>query len=491
MGPDATARQELRLAPIIVTEISVFVAAYATVNVQLFSFRIWFVSIALASIWNLCTNFAFLDPWRNTLNFGVCVVGFTMFMKLVEMTFMRERPKYDGQVACSEPSLLCKRCFINTLSYISDVRCLHWENDRPCPVPQDSRGDASHLQFYTHTFLRFLKHLFIYDTLHTFIESIGTLGTPQGDTIYRRRFTITKNLEIPVVHPAIPAVWITFMVGLVVCHSMTAAHYLCTLLTAPFACLPPSISPYSLPASILKKEWPPLFDNPLVATSLRDFWSRRWHATFRRNFWVVGARPGAFVGGSIASLVGNMVETVIPSGQLTSAGFGAGKPLRLTDEAKVLGARLGGVMGVFLMSGLLHDFGMWGMGQGMDFRHVTGYFLIQGIGLIVESALGTGKSGKGSNKQGVHNANASVGTSNDHTTVRSKQEQRPSNMFKNYLATLWVFMWVVVPATMMVEAWLGRGLSGMVLWPHSLSPTRWIFKLWNHFAFDEPILYTL
>ncbi|CAE7087994.1 unnamed protein product [Rhizoctonia solani] len=482
MGPDATIRQELRLAPIIATELSVLASAYATVNPRLFPFRIWFVSAALASIWNLCTNFAFLDPWMNTLNFGLCVVGFTMFMKLVEITFLHEPPKYRGQVACSEPSLLCRKCLINTISYVSDVRCLRWENDSPCTIPQDTRGDASHLQFYTHTFLLFLRHLFIYDTLHAIIESIGALGTPQGDTIYRHKFAITKNLEIPTVFPLIPAVWISLMVGLVVWHSMTTAHYLCTLLTAPLACLPASISPYSRPALALKKEWPPLFDNPLAATSLRDFWSRRWHASFRRNFWVVGARPGAYAGESIGSLIGNLLETAIPSGRLISAGFGAGKAPRLKDEAKVLGSRIGGVMGVFLMSGLLHDFGMWGMGRGMDFRHVTGYFLIQGIGLIVESALGIGKAEKGSDKQGVHNRNGSVGTPNDFATAKINQ-RRPPTTFKDYLMTLWVFIWVVVPATMMIEAWLGRGLAGVVLWPHSFSPARRVFKLWNQFAF--------
>ncbi|KAJ1302014.1 hypothetical protein OPQ81_000849 [Rhizoctonia solani] len=450
MGPDPAARQELRLAPVIATELSTFAVAYATVNPRLFPLRIWLVSIALALTWNLCTKFAFLDPWMNTLNFGICVVGVTMFMKLFEITFLREPPKYDGQVACSEPSLLCKRCFINTFSYIADARCLRWENDSPCTIPPDTRGDNSHLQFYTHTFFQFLKHLFIYDTLHAIIESIGKLGTPQGDTIYRRSFAITQNLELSVPHPMIPAVWIALMVGLVVWNSMSAAHYLFTLLTAPLACLPPSISPYSRSASALKKEWPPLFDNPLGAMSLRDFWSRRWHATFRRNFWVVGAKPGAFVGKSISGLVVSMTETVLPSEQLLSVRFGAAKAPRLKDDAKVLGMRVGAVMGVFLVSGLLHDFGMWGMGQGMDFRRVTGYFLVQGIGLVVEGALGLGKSEKGNNKEGTQNANGNT-NSND-AVGKIKQNRGPSTITnQDYLMTLLVAA-LTQPSKMGIQA---------------------------------------
>ncbi|KAF8755511.1 Membrane bound O-acyl transferase family [Rhizoctonia solani] len=349
MIPDAASRQEIRLAPILATELSTLAAVYATVNPRLFSLRIWLVSIALASTWNLCTNYALTDPWMNTFNFGICVAGFTTFMKLIEITVLHKPPKYNGGVPCSEPSFLCARCLKNSISYMLDIKCMYWENDSLCPVPSDDRGDASHLQFYTHTFLLFIKHLLICDTLHTIIESIGTLGTPQGDTIFRRTFAITKNLKLSVPHPAISAVYIAFMVGVFIWHFMSTVHCLCTLFTAPLACLPPSISPYSRPAAVLKKEWPPLFDNPLAATSVRDFWSRRWHACFRRNFFITGAKPGAIVGESIGSLAGSMADTI----------------------------RVGGVMGVFLMSGLLHDFGMWEWDKEWTFGVLPGTFLFR------------------------------------------------------------------------------------------------------------------
>ncbi|CEL63248.1 TRI7-like toxin biosynthesis protein [Rhizoctonia solani AG-1 IB] len=483
MVPDVTSRQEVGLVPIIATEISTLAVAYATVNPRLFPLRVWLVSIALASTWNLCTKYAFIDPWMNTFNFGICVAGITTFMKLVEITLLHEPPKYKGSAPCSEPSLLCKRCLRNAFSYISDIKCMYWDNDSPCAIPQDNRSDASHIQFYTQTFSQFLKHFLIYDTLHAIIESIGTLGTPQGDTIYRRTFAITENVKLSVPHPAISAIWITFMVGLVIWHSMSAAQYFCTLFTAPFACFPPTVSPYSRSASLLKKEWPPLFDNPLAATSIRDFWSHRWHSCFRRNFFITGAKPGAIVGESIGSLAGSVAEIIIPSGP-TSSGMDSRKStVRLKHEAKVLGKRVGGVMGVFLVSGLLHDFGMWGMGQGMDFRRVTGYFLIQGVGLIIENLLGLGNTKQGSNKQDARDSNRSAGNTNDDSTV-IKAAQMTSSTFGYWLTKLWVILWVLLPATMMAEAWVQRGIAGVVLWPHSLSPARWMFRLWNQFAFN-------
>lgn len=35
--------------------------------------------------------------------------------------------------------------------------------------------------------------------------------------------------------------------------------------------------------------WPPLFDDPFHATSLHDFWTRRWHASFRRVLLMTSA----------------------------------------------------------------------------------------------------------------------------------------------------------------------------------------------------------
>ncbi|QRV81944.1 membrane bound O-acyl transferase family protein [Ceratobasidium sp. AG-Ba] len=456
MGPDVAARQELTLKPILVCEICVFLAAYMTVNPRLFQLRLWFIPIALESIWYLCTNYAFSDPWLNTYNFGNCAVGFTMFMKLIELASLNEPPKYDGQPACSK-------------------QAIHWNNDSPCHIPEDKRRDSSHFKFYTDTLILFLKHLFYLDTLHALFANVGTLGMPQGDTIFRDAFALTSNYSIRLPHPLIGALFLTFGVGLVILNAMSAGHYLIMLLAAPLTWLPPSISPYALPASSLKKEWPPLFDHPLSAASLRDFWSNRWHAVFRRNFSASGGKPGMVVGKCLGEAIDEAAQTLTMTRDKT-----AEKNTRKEGQMSSLLMRMGGIMGVFLMSGLLHDVGMWGMGQGMDLRRVTGYFLIQGVGLMIETGLGLGQVNKHEHK-GPHKTNSSATNGNAYAHVNSSE----SSAKYRWLMKVWMLVWVTFPATMMMDAWLQRGLAGVVIVPHAYSPARALLRLWNDFAFGQ------
>jgi hypothetical protein len=43
--------------------------------------------------------------------------------------------------------------------------------------------------------------------------------------------------------------------------------------------------------------------------------------------------------------------------------------------------RLGALLGAFSVSGVIHDLGMWGLGKGMEFRSVSGFFLLTGMGV--------------------------------------------------------------------------------------------------------------
>ena len=42
-------------------------------------------------------------------------------------------------------------------------------------------------------------------------------------------------------------------------------------------------------------------------------------------------------------------------------------------------------MGAFFWSAVLHDFGMWGVGRGTEFWSIGGFFLMHGVGCILEA----------------------------------------------------------------------------------------------------------
>ncbi|KAH7885712.1 hypothetical protein F5I97DRAFT_1808491 [Phlebopus sp. FC_14] len=90
-------------------------------------------------------------------------------------------------------------------------------------------------------------------------------------------------------------------------------------------------------------QWPPVFDAPWLSTSLRDFWSHRWHQTMRHIFLSLGGQPSTYI-------------------------FG----------------RAGGVIGGFLFSGIFHDIELRAVGKGGNSLVVIGFFVMNGVGILLE-----------------------------------------------------------------------------------------------------------
>ncbi|KAI6037692.1 membrane bound O-acyl transferase family-domain-containing protein [Pisolithus marmoratus] len=88
-------------------------------------------------------------------------------------------------------------------------------------------------------------------------------------------------------------------------------------------------------------QWPPLFNKPWFSPSLAKFWGRNWHQLFREVFVGCGYKP-------LESILGQYA-----------------------------------VIGAFVISGILHDIGMRGMGHG-DTLRIVGYFVMQGVGVALE-----------------------------------------------------------------------------------------------------------
>ena len=58
-------------------------------------------------------------------------------------------------------------------------------------------------------------------------------------------------------------------------------------------------------------QWPPGFDAPWRATSLAEFWGRRWHQWYRQFFLIQGGYPLSFVFGRVGMIIGTFLSSAL------------------------------------------------------------------------------------------------------------------------------------------------------------------------------------
>lgn len=168
-------------------------------------------------------------------------------------------------------------------------------------------------------------HLPVLDLLQYAVQRFGpgTFGTVKGGSIF------DPNLN-PLIRYS-RSTFISFLSGLVVYCAIQVAYDISTLFgVVVFGQLP--------------AQWPPVFNDPWNATSLSEFWAKRWHLLFRDIFVNIGGVPASHL-------------------------FG----------------RAGGVLGAFFVSGLLHYIGLFGLGNGSDALGMIGFFMLNGCGVILEA----------------------------------------------------------------------------------------------------------
>ncbi|KAH9168369.1 hypothetical protein EDB89DRAFT_2245211 [Lactarius sanguifluus] len=141
--------------------------------------------------------------------------------------------------------------------------------------------------------------------------------------------------------------------------------------------------------------WPPISHHPWLSTSLHEFWSYRWHQLSRHIFVTFGARPGGAL---------------------------LGQP--------------GALIGAFAVSAVLHHFAMWGIGYGSEFSTVGGFFLLMGVGVVIEVAF--------KNVTGLR-----IG---------------------GLLGWLWTMLWVPVWGIFLIDVWARHGMLASENFPTGLRP---------------------
>jgi len=132
-------------------------------------------------------------------------------------------------------------------------------------------------------------------------------------------------------------------------------------------------------------QWPPLFDSPWLSTSLSELWGRRWHQMMRELVLNLGGRP-----------------------------------------FNCLFGRLGGILGAFLVSGIVHDIEFRSAGRGGNSVVILGFWMMNGVGVVLERVW-------------------------TKTTGRR---------VSGFWGRMWTFGWLALWGVRMVDEWAKAGLFG-------------------------------
>lgn len=212
----------------------------------------------------------------------------------------------------------------DALDLCFNLRGYGWNWSDGLRFPKETRP-ATRLGFTITTLFYLIIGLIIFDILHISVQGMDpNFELPTGGSIY--------DMSLPPIPRYIRSSIICLFAGQIFWISIEVYYLLGTLIGVVVLQQHPT-------------QWPPLFDNPLLSDSLSEYWSRRWHQLFRQCFVCLGFKPASLVAG-----------------------------------------RAGGVLGAFLVSGLLHDFGLWGMGRGTEPSTMYTHFLMMGVGVVLENA---------------------------------------------------------------------------------------------------------
>ncbi|EPQ52881.1 hypothetical protein GLOTRDRAFT_47126, partial [Gloeophyllum trabeum ATCC 11539] len=330
---------------------------------------------------------AYNEPRLNYFNQVQIVIATYVAIRLLEWSFQRSpliRSEATGSSSRThsaqsreQGSNITER-LRDALDLVCNLRGIGWSWSRGTYIPPVPRAyPKSKATFVGTTLGSSLFHFTVFDCIHFTIQLWSPeLADPVGASLF--------DVALRPVERYTKAAAICVATGFIVCHGLQAAYHLAAAIGVLVFQQYPS-------------QWPPLFDEPWKATSLADFWGRRWHQLFRRGFVAVGAKPLSKI-------------------------FGRG----------------GGVLGAFFASALLHDWATWGMGRGGEFRTVGRFFVMMGVGVVMEGVW-------------------------QRFTLRR---------VGGWLGSVWTMLWLVGWGVGLVDAWSRRGLVASIFVPDNWRPSR-------------------
>ncbi|KAK2463446.1 hypothetical protein APHAL10511_004532 [Amanita phalloides] len=309
------------LLPVIVLY---YVTAFLVVTRGTLAIRVALLPVTLWAAFRAATGLR-VDAGNPRLvywNQALVLAMTTLGMRVIIWTCQPEHyVRHTSQTSCDHKPSANRRIW-DALDLCGNVRGIGWNWSNGLHLPKETRS-ISRAAFASTTALQCVCWVLAFDFVHFSVQFFDPgFALPTGASIY--------DMSLPPIPRYLRSSMICFLAGLTFWSAIQMLYHVGTLVGILVLQQHPS-------------QWPPVFGNPLLADSLSDYWAKRWHQLFRQCFVSLGFKPLSFFAG-----------------------------------------RAGGVLGAFFISGMLHDFALWGMGRGSEPSSMYTYFLMMGVGVVLE-----------------------------------------------------------------------------------------------------------
>ncbi|KAF9237751.1 hypothetical protein BU15DRAFT_75742 [Melanogaster broomeanus] len=271
------------ILPVVLSYLGVAVLAIQP-RTQSLRIALWPLVALLALRAVLSFDFSLGNPHGVFQNVELMMSMLLIAMYTLEWTLATEPLKRCIRPAKSTPSVI-----MDALDLALNIRGYGWDYSKRLCVPRETRP-LTRTGFVGCAILSAGCHAFIWGILHKAFQcfSPNTSSSLHGGTIF--------DETLPFFIRYLRSTIITLIFRFSVYCNLQMIYNLC-------------IIPAVLVLRQDPAQWPPAFDSPWMATSLNNFWARRWHQWFRRTFLFLGGNPLSLVFGSGGRILGGFLAS--------------------------------------------------------------------------------------------------------------------------------------------------------------------------------------